>query len=109
MKTFHVRALLADKRDIAGTVILIQGIIKGPRGQSNGTYSQNSAQPERSRQGAEAAPSQEQRRSEPKAGPICDEPPPAPPGRGQKMSYYLVFVPESGRTLFFLKKKEYSN
>ena len=76
LNTSHVRALLADERDIAGTVILIQGIIQGPRGQSNGTYSQNSAQPERSRQGAEAAPSQEQRRSEPKAGPICDEPPP---------------------------------
>ena len=84
MKTFHVRALLADKRDIAGTVILIQGIIKGPRGQSNGTYSQNSAQPERSRQGAEAAPSQEQRRSEPKAGPICDEPPPAPQAEARR-------------------------
>lgn len=46
----------------------------GPRGQSDGTYSQNSAQPERSRQGAEAAPSQEQRGADPWLAPSVMNP-----------------------------------
>lgn len=74
----------------------------GAQGQSNETYSQNSAQPERNSQGAQAAPSQEQHRAEPTAGPVCDEPPRQRP-EDEALSDTCS---ESGQTLF--KKKNIS-